>query len=160
MSQAETTSITPCPVAELARNAQANTDAFEHAELAVHGAAQDRKVDLGLQKEALVEDLRGIEERASHLLASSGAGAMFQLHLIASWADCINTWVPEHSDHARDCDEFMKGIRRMLYSAQAYIETVSAENPDDACGEYYMSRRLNPHRLIKEALAAEGANHA
>ena len=155
MSQAENTSITPCPVAELARDAQANTDAYERAEMADHGAAHDRKVDLNLQREALIDGLAGIEERASHLLANSGAGAMFQLHLISSWADSIHSYVPENSERARECDEWMKGIRRVLCSVQAYIERVSAENPDDACGEYYMCRRLNPHRLINEALAAE-----
>lgn len=150
---------TPCPVAELARDAQANINADERAE-AAEGELRDdeadpyRKDDLEMQREALWDSRENIQERASHLLAKSGAGAMFQLHLISSWANSLYSRTPDDCEQARESKELLKSIQRMLYSVQAYIEKVSGKNPDDACGEHYMPRRYNPHRLINEALAA------
>lgn len=150
---------TPCPVAELAREAQAIYDAYTPIEVAEYQLTDEednhpQKIYLKLQTKALADRQENTEERASHLLASSAVGAMFQLGLISYWAESIHEWVPADCEEGRRCKEWMKGIDRMLYSVQAYIQKVSGENPDEACGEAYLSRRLNPHRLINEALAA------
>lgn len=137
-----------CQVAELAQEAQAVIDAHDHVERMEN---PDLKRDLKIT--ALTEKLDGIEMSASYLAAKSAIGAMFQLCLIDNFAELLGSVGPTDSDECREREESREAIRRMCYSVLAYISAESGENPDDACGEYFLSRELNPHQIIEAAIS-------
>ena len=45
----------------------------------------------------------------------------------------------------------------MCYSIRDYLGAITGAKAADACGDYYMSERYNPHRLIDDAIAQKDA---
>lgn len=41
----------------------------------------------------------------------------------------------------------------MCYSIRDYLGAITGANAEDACGEYFMHERYDPHRLIDAAIA-------
>ena len=107
----------------------------------------------------LTEKLDGIEKAAAVFPATSAIGAMFHLCLIKEAADLIASWVPEDSEGARECDKARKALNRMCYSIRDFIVARTGVNPEAGCGDYFMSEKYNPHRLIAAAIAEEDAAH-
>jgi hypothetical protein len=116
-----------------------------------------KDVVLTVQMRVLSEKLEGIENAASHFPANSATGALFQLSLIHSMADLIESWIPEDSERADAGTEARKAIDRMCYSIRDFIASKTGANPEDGCGDYYMSESYNPHRLIEDAIDGKDA---
>lgn len=45
----------------------------------------------------------------------------------------------------------------MCYSIRDYLGAVTGAKSEDACGEYFMSEKYNPHRLIVAVIAETDA---
>jgi serine phosphatase RsbU (regulator of sigma subunit) len=146
--------MSPCRVAQLAQDAVAITDAHARADAKQRDSDdQNENNALDIQMRVLTEKLDGIEKAAAVFPATNAIGAMFHLSLIKDAADLIESWVPEESERKNECDEARKAIVRMCYSIRDYIGAITGANPADAGGEYFMSEKYNPHRLIEEAMA-------
>ncbi|MGO8738783.1 hypothetical protein [Rhodoblastus sp.] len=129
-----------------------------------HAIADRKKVSdrtasviLDMRMRVLSEKLDGIESAASFFPANSATGALFQLSLIHSMADVIQSWIPEDSERAEAGTEARQAISRMCYSIRDFIVAQTGANPEDGCGDYYMSESYNPHRLIEDAIAGRDA---
>ena len=46
-----------------------------------------------------------------------------------------------------------KAVDRMCYSIRDFLVSIIGANPEDGCGDYYMSERSNPHHLIEDAIS-------
>ena len=156
-----------CPVAALARDARSLIDRFNAADdIAVEaaqkikeanrtGAEEDRRdavtkhMRAERQTERCLDFLGGVNSRATYLRADSARGALFQLFLISDKINSLTSLVTDESDrHAANRIE--AAIDRMLYSVAEFIERSFGISSADACGEYYMSDALNPHKIIAE----------
>ena len=146
----------PCRVGQLAQDAALIIDAYARADRkkAAEGSEQN-DVILEMQMRVLNEKLDGIENAASFFPATSATGALFQLSLINHAVDLLESWVPEDSEHAGESDDARRAIVRMCYSIRDFVVSRTGANPEDGCGDYYMSERYNPHRLITAAIDSE-----
>ena len=148
----------PCRVAQLAQDAKAVIDAHARADEQSRATAEEKEdFALDIQMRVLNERLDGLEKAAAVFPATSAIGAMFHLSLIKDAADVIESWVPENSERKNECDEARKAIVRMCYSVEDYIGAITGAKPADACAEYFMSEKHNPHRLIDAAIAQKDA---
>jgi hypothetical protein len=75
--------------------------------------------------------------------------------LINGLVALIDSFVPENSKHAGRSDDARKAVVCMCYSIRDFLVSVTDVNPEDGCGDYYMSDRYNPHRLIAAAIDQE-----
>jgi hypothetical protein len=95
-----------------------------------------------------------LKDRASYLLAESALGALFQLAMIHDIANDLET----AGSDGRRYNDIEQAIYRMACSVATFIERSTGARREDACGDYYMSKRVDPHNTIKRALAfAEAA---
>ena len=95
-----------------------------------------------------------LKDRASYLLAESALGALFQLAMIHDIANDLET----AGNDGRRYHDIEQAIYRMACSVANFIEHSMGARREDACGDYYMSKRIDPHNTIKRALAfAEAA---
>jgi hypothetical protein len=145
----------PCRVAQLKHEAALVIDAHSRCDKQVAESGGEKSVLLEKQMRVLNEKLKGIEDAASIFPATSAIGALFQISLINSLVDLIDSFVPENSKHAGTSDDAQKAIVRMCYSIRDFLVSATDVNPEDGCGDYYMSDRYNPHRLIAAAINQE-----
>lgn len=148
----------PCRVAQLQQDAAIVINAYglnDRKEVAE--GADKKSVILDMRMRVLSEKLDGIEKAATVFPATSPKGALFQLSLIHSLVDLIESWVPDNSKHADASTDARQAVDRMCYSIRDFIVSMTGANPEDGCGDYYMSERYNPHHLIKDAIAETDA---
>jgi hypothetical protein len=94
------------------------------------------------------------------LRAASAKGALFQLSLLASVVDELQTDAEAGRAETSPADwradsppaAFAKA-NRLLYSVAGYLEAVSGVTIEDAGGDFWMARRLNPFDHLSAALA-------
>ena len=148
-----------CPVAALIPEAESLIDAYAAADAAHSEAVRDPKTDerqraafrLDTQIKLTSVYLEGVKHRASYLKATSARGALFQLCLINALTCDLETYAAdEDSGNAAEAEH---AINRMLYSIAGFIEHETGEKMEDASGDYFMARRINPHRIVAAALA-------
>jgi hypothetical protein len=143
-----------CPVAALlpeARRLIGVMDVF-----ADYKMPEDRGEQFRLEgyAEAAHLFMDSLKDRASYLQAESALGALFQLVMIHDIANDLET----AADDGRRYHDIEQAIYRMACSVANFIEHSTGTRREDACGDYYMSKRIDPHNKIKRALAlAEGA---
>jgi hypothetical protein len=167
-----------CPVAALADEAQRLIDAYNAVDVA-EGAAQseapkdlEKKIHLENINNATHDYLAGVLDRASFLRATSAKGALFQIGIASSFVGTLDSLVSEARRlgdrrppqaymlvrEEEKADSLQKAIDRMLYSIACYIESVGDARLEDACGDYFMSRAVNPHSYVDEAFAMLSTN--
>ena len=148
-----------CPVAALIAEADSLIDAYASAD-AAHGEAvrtpetDERKraaFRLETQEKLTSVYLDGVKHRASFLKATSARGALFQLCLINSLTSDLETYAAD--EYRGNAIEAEHAITRMLYSIAGFIERETGEKMEDACGDYFMARRIDPHAIVAAALA-------
>lgn len=148
-----------CPVAALIPEAESLIDAYAATD-AAHGEAvrapetDERKraaCRLDTQIKMTFDYLEGLKHRASFLEATSARGALFQLCLINSLTCDLETYAAD--ENRSNAIEAEHAIDRMLYSIAGFIEHETGEKMEDACSDYFMARRINPHRIVAAALA-------
>jgi hypothetical protein len=148
-----------CPVAALIPEAQGLIDAYSVADSADFEARRRPKTDDAEQSRFRHDDqmkkaldyLDGVTARASFLKATSALGALFQLCLINSLTSDLETYAAD--EDRGNAIEAEHAIDRMLYSIAGFIEHETGEKMEDACSDYFMARRLNPHAIVAAALA-------
>jgi hypothetical protein len=144
-----------CRVAQLQQDAALVIDAYSRCDKQVADSGGEKSVLLEMQMRVLNEKREGIENAASIFPATSAIGALFQISLINGLVDLIESFVPENSKHAGKCEDARKAVVCMCYSIRDFLVSVTDVNPEDGCGDYYMSDRYNPHRLIAAAIDQE-----
>jgi hypothetical protein len=138
-----------CPVAALlpeARQLIGAMGAFADAETPAERGERLRQE--GFQQAAHLF-MDSLKDRASYLQAESALGALFQLAMIHDIANDLET----AADDGRRYHDIEQGIYRMVCSVANFIEHSMGARREDACGDYYMSKRIDPHNTIKRALA-------
>jgi hypothetical protein len=147
-----------CPVAALLPEARQLIGAMEvFADDVTPANVGERLRQEGLQQ-ATHLFMDSLKDRASYLLAESALGALFQLVMIHDIANDLET----AGSDGRRYHDIEQAIYRMACSVATFIEGSTGARREDACGDYYMSRRIDPHNKIKRALvfaeaAREGA---
>jgi hypothetical protein len=87
--------------------------------------------------------LSHLGDRATDLIAASAEGALYQLALVSSETDSfVADQLNEYEVRAA-----VRKIDRLLYSIRAFIEAQTGTPMEPAISDYFMSPRLNPHRL-------------
>jgi hypothetical protein len=145
-----------CPVAALlpeARQLIGVMDVF-----ADYKMPEDRGEQFRLEgyTEAAHLFMDSLKDRASYLQAESALGALFQLAMIHDIANDLET----AGDVGRRYHDIEQAIYRMACSVANFIEHSTGARREDACGDYYMSKRIDPHNKIKRALALAEAEAA
>jgi len=138
----------PCPVAALAREAAiviVREDTVDNESLRL---ANDAKRENHRMMQALYDQRKWLEEHASHLFATSGEGALFQLGILHSAARALD----DCSDDQQEVAELMKLIDRIAYSLLAFIEASTGTKFDEICRDFYLPDRLNPYLQVSEAI--------
>jgi hypothetical protein len=143
-----------CPVAALLPEARQLIGAMGvFADAMMPPDTGERLRQDGLQQAAHLF-MDSLKDRASYLQAESALGALFQLAMIHDIAYDLET----AADDGRRYDDIEQAIYRMACSVANFIEHSMGARREDACGDYYMSKRIGPHNTIKRALAfAEAA---
>jgi hypothetical protein len=143
-----------CPVAALLPEARQLIGAMDvFADHAMPEDSRERFLQEGFQQ-ALHLFMDSLKDRASYLQAESALGALFQLAMIHDIANDLET----AADDGRRYNDIEQAIYRMACSVANFIEHSMGARREDACGDYYMSKRIDPHNKIKRALAfAEAA---
>lgn len=148
-----------CPVAALIAEAESLIDAYAAADLAHGEMIRDPKTDErqiaafrhDTQIKLTFDYLEGVKARASYLNATSARGALFQLCLINSLTSDLEAYAAD--EDRRNAIEAEHAINRMLYSIAGFIEHQTGEKMEDACSDYFMARRINPHAIVAAAMA-------
>jgi hypothetical protein len=148
-----------CPVAALIPEAESLIDAYAATDAAHGEAVRDPKTDerqraafrLDIQIKLTFDYLDRVKHRASFLKATSARGALFQLCLINALTCDLETYAAD--EDRGNAAEAEHAIDRMLYSIAGFIEHETGEKMEDACSDYFMARRLNPHAIVAAALA-------
>ncbi len=143
-----------CPIAALLPEARQLIGAMGvFAEAATPADGGERLRQEGFQQAAHLF-MDSLKDRASYLQAESALGALFQLAMIHD----IATDLEPAADDDRRYHDIEQAIYRMACSVANFIEHSMGSRREDACGDYYMSKRIDPHNTIKRALAfAEAA---
>jgi len=143
-----------CPVAALLPEARQLIGAMDvFADFATPADGGERLRQEGFQQAAHLF-MDSLKDRASYLQAESALGALFQLAMIHDIANDLET----AGDEGRRYHDIEQAIYRMSCSVATFIEHSTGARREDACGDYYMSKRIDPHNKIKRALAfAEAA---
>jgi len=143
-----------CPVAALLPEARQLIGAMEAFADDTTPADSGDRVRQERFQEAAHLFMDSLKDRASYLRAESALGALFQLAMIHDIANDLET----AADDGRRYHDIEQAIYRMACSVANFIEHSMGARREDACGDYYMSKRVDPHNTIKRALAfAEGA---
>jgi hypothetical protein len=145
-----------CPVAALLPEARQLIGAMDA--LSDYKMPDDRSEQLRQEgyTEAAHLFMDSLKDRASYLQAESALGALFQLAMIHDIANDLET----AGDDGRRYHDIEQAIYRMACSVANFIERSTGARREDACGDYYMSKRIDPHNKIKRALALAEAEAA
>jgi hypothetical protein len=127
-----------CPVATLAAEAVALIEAHDQLE-----ERTDRTEAWSLKLLALSDQIEQLERLAATHRATSGTGALFQLHVLCTLTDAVTSWTPEGPEQVAARSHF-ETIQRLCYSLQGFIEQMSGTRPEAAGSDHYLSRRGNP----------------
>lgn len=151
-----------CPVAALADEARQLHRAYTAAEREIF--TDENNVRLHAMRDAAFAFRLGFENRATFLRATSAKGAMFQLSLLASLIDDLESYAapaPARADDWRPdaTRAAVEKANRLLYSVAGYLEAASGIDLKAAAGDFWMTRRLDPFEHVREAIAA-GAKEA
>jgi hypothetical protein len=141
LPKASRVELNECPVAALAHEAAGLRRVIDRLERQEAVLKDSERVAIGMQIQALYGRFYGIEDQATHLVATSTKGALYQCLVLFSLTDA---WGKGKSEHKS---------KRMLFSLRTFLESAAAERIDGALGAYYMRAIINPHFLIAEALA-------
>jgi predicted transcriptional regulator len=142
-----------CPVAALAREVKILNESEEKLDLASISLAADAKRENDRLNSRLYDRRVLLQEQASHLLAKSGHGALFQVAMIRDAFDVIEDCLDQESSELRLAKDALKSIDRMAYSLLAFIETITDTKSDEIGVERWMPDRLNPHMQLAKAIS-------
>jgi hypothetical protein len=141
-----------CPVAVLAREFSrivATESALAEAYLHLDTASKKSKIR---QCENIVIDHREfIESHASHLIAKSGLGALFQLNLLLN---AIHDFRHFDLSQAGKEEHFLR-IDRIAYSLRDFIVASAGTDADGFPLDFYMTDELNPRLQLAKAISGE-----
>jgi len=85
-----------------------------------------------------------LEEAASHVLATSLPGALFQVMLARSSVEALHSWVDEKNREAKSAaDDLLAYIQRCLTSAMRVLESVSGVSRRELGGRYFGPERYD-----------------
>ncbi|MFG1414060.1 hypothetical protein V5G24_23445 [Xanthobacter sp. VTT E-85241] len=154
MAQADTVHTTQCPLLPVIQEVRALSAAWDRALVRRSRAGHAAQIAIDAQMEAISDVQDCLVARASQLLPESAVGAMFHIHLISYLAELVEDRIPQDSEREQEALEMIKRIKTMCYAVRTYIEHTSGARAEDALGEYYMARELDPHVLVEGALAA------
>ena len=138
-----------CPVAALLPEARQLIDAMEVLAEDTTPADSGERLRQERFQEAAHLFMDSLKDRASYLRAESALGALFQLAMIHDIANDLETAASD----GRRYHDIEQAIYRMACSVATFIEGSTGARREDACGDYYMSKRVDPHNTIKWALA-------
>jgi hypothetical protein len=93
--------------------------------------------------------LDSVEMRSSFVLTKSARGALFQLCVLADFVDELSGHIVPNEE----AKEVAVAMRRLIYSVAGFIEHTTGESCEKACGDFYMSQRLNPFSTVDAALS-------
>jgi hypothetical protein len=93
--------------------------------------------------------LNSVEMRSSFVSTKSARGALFQLCVLADFVDELSGHIVPNEE----AKEVAMAMRRLIYSIAGFIEHRTGEICEEACGEFYMSQRLNPFSIVDAALS-------
>lgn len=132
----------------LARELARNIDAFNRTDEAA-SMIKDRfeRMTLDTRMEMLADRQYAIEEWISFERSASFEGALAQVLIALSDADCMHSWLDENDRRAR---KFRDRIGRCLYSAAGVLARAGGIAADYTLLDYYASARLDPLNLIDE----------
>jgi hypothetical protein len=143
-----------CPVAALLPEARQLIGAMEVFAEDMTPADSGERLRQERFQQAAHLFMDSLKDRASYLRAESALGALFQLAMIHDIANDLET----AANDGRRYNDIEQAIYRMACSVATFIERSTGARREDACGDYYMSKRIDPHNTIKRALAfAEAA---
>jgi hypothetical protein len=156
-----------CPVAPLADEAKRLHAAYVAAEERLDVAVSNI-VQLEAARVAAFAFRLGLENRATFLRAASAKGALFQLSLLGSVIDDLAGCIPPKPPTTKAVDDWrpdavgaaIDKANRLLYSVAGYLETSGGIDLEDAIGDFWLARRLDPFDHLREALAFGGEEEA
>ena len=143
-----------CPVAALAAEVRAVTAALDRNEdeqgrVGRRGAGM---VHLE-QVNRLLEDRRGaIEEAAAQRRATSAEGVLFQLALVLDAAGQIESYTKDR--HSTEVERACRQLAGLVHSVARFLEREAGLDREEAFGDWYLSRDLDPPATVEAALAA------
>jgi len=144
-----------CPVAALAREAaiiSERENQLDVASLSLTGGAKCENKHLN---ERLYDRRHLLEEQASHMLAQSGLGALYQVALIHDAAhDLFDNMECKGLELWRARQAFNR-IDHMAYSLLAFIEAATGAKSEDFGVENCMPAASNPHLQLAKAIDGE-----
>ena len=145
----------PCPVEALSRQADELIKAYGAADRAALTNVGSAGTELALWADRIARNLDAVEAQACQIRATSGRGALFQIHILAMLADRIASWPHEGTPEYRANQKDLKVMLRLLYSIGDVVETATGVSPERACRDYYMPHRMNPHIPLANEEAAK-----
>jgi len=141
------TKLTDCPVEALGREMAIRVDEHFAADEASVVSRQSNAVESVRHENAMKAAQARIdvlEEAASHVLAASLPGALFQVMLARSSAEALHSWVDEKNREAKsEADELLAYIQRCLTSAMRVLESVSGVSRLELGGRYFGPERYD-----------------
>jgi hypothetical protein len=123
------------------------TDAITRLQAKSHNAPAHARSALQDRERGLNERLDALTAAAAYEVDTSLDGALFQLTLIRCLSDGLS---------GQDDDEAERTMRQIDSLAYAIARTLEAQGADRerVNGEYYMSRRFDPHSVVETQSAA------
>lgn len=141
---AASTYSTECPVAALALTAKTLIDNHNRLDLLALSTRGPKCETIKRLRDDLGDQIFSVGDSASYLLARSGVGALFQIHLIRNLLEILVS----PPDHGTAEDEVRRqasaAIDRMLYSIRDEVERITGDCAEDACSAYYMPKEHAP----------------
>jgi hypothetical protein len=114
-----------------------------------------------LAAECAYQKMEGLAKYATHLRTKSIKGALLQIGLLRSNLEMLQNLVEALSNDSKaealaqvEAQELYDSSDRMLWSLVQCLEFMGDERIENACGNMFMNRRLNPHKILDEALSA------
>jgi uncharacterized protein (DUF1778 family) len=141
------------PVAQIGRDLAANWhQTWRNDEEGTVAEAHSPEATRQDRLEMYLSDQRyALEAMAAQIQAGSLEGAMVQIMLAHAEADVMAASTEESSEAS------MRTISKLLYSALAAIEQATGVPREEVAGEAYLTRELDPHALVEEAMKEKAA---
>lgn len=141
MAQLAPIPATACPVERLAGELARVIKALYRTDDEIIAAAPHRQFELEPRWTALNDRRAALEEAISHERATSPMGAMVQVMLVRLTATDL------------DEPEDVRRIERLVTSVAGFLEAGGGLGAAETLAGYYLPARLDPHRLVGDAVA-------
>jgi hypothetical protein len=141
------TKLTDCPVEALGREMAIRVNEHLSADEACVANQQGNAVESVRHENAMKAAQARIdvlEEAASHVLATSLPGALFQVMLARSSVEALHSWIDEKNREAKsEADDLLAYIQRCLTSAMRVLESASGVSRLELGGRYFGPERYD-----------------